>query len=158
MSGGEDRVGAVQQTVLRTFGGYHAVRGHLADLQAGNVPPKDKPGAFHFGLLNVLANNFKELCDAYDALYNLYTATVQDRGKLVSKLATLQGTEAIRVQFLEEALGIFEAIGNRCMAADGPVTPVTKEITGEELERVYKLVRCAHGGYPIVCQSSEAKR
>lgn len=87
MSSGEDHVSAVQQTVLRTFGGYHAVRGHLADLQAGNVPPKDKPSAFHFGLLNVLANNFKELCDAYDALYDLYTAALQERGKLVSRIS-----------------------------------------------------------------------
>lgn len=37
-----------------------------------------------------------------------------------------------------EICDILEIVDNRCMAADGPVTPTLQEITAEELRRLYK--------------------
>lgn len=71
--------GVVPVTVTRSFSGYQVVRKHLSDLAAGSVPSKDKPSALHFGMLNLLANNFDELRVAYDALYDLFTAAVKER-------------------------------------------------------------------------------
>lgn len=34
---------------------------------------------------------------------------------------------------------IIEAVDNRCMAADGPVTPTLKEMTQAEISRIYAL-------------------
>lgn len=38
---------------------------------------------------------------------------------------------------------IIEAVDNRCMAADGPVTPTLKEMTADELKKIYKLAKHA---------------
>lgn len=81
--------GTVPVTVTRSFSGYQVVRKHLSDLAAGNVPPKDKPSALHFGMLNLLANNFDELRAAYDALYDLFTEAVRERGELASQASRL---------------------------------------------------------------------
>jgi hypothetical protein len=35
--------------------------------------------------------------------------------------------------------GIIDAVENRCMAADGPVTNTRHEMTDEELQRIYRL-------------------
>ncbi|MFA4944915.1 MAG: hypothetical protein WC789_09475 [Lentisphaeria bacterium] len=42
-------------------------------------------------------------------------------------------------QRLAEIAELIEAVENRCMAADGPVTPTTKEITEAELRTIYRL-------------------
>lgn len=42
---------------------------------------------------------------------------------------------------LREIVSIIERVENRCMEVDGPVTPTTKEITEEELRRIYKLAK-----------------
>ena len=36
---------------------------------------------------------------------------------------------------------VIEAVDNRCIAADGPVTPTRLEITDEELQLIYRLAR-----------------
>lgn len=36
---------------------------------------------------------------------------------------------------------IIEAVDVRCMAADGPVTPTPREITQDELSRIYALAK-----------------
>ena len=36
---------------------------------------------------------------------------------------------------------ILEAVDNRCMAADGPVTPTKAEITEKELKEIYKYAK-----------------
>ena len=38
---------------------------------------------------------------------------------------------------------LIEAIENRCMAADGPVSLTTEEITERELRRIYRLAKGA---------------
>jgi hypothetical protein len=43
--------------------------------------------------------------------------------------------------YCKEIKEIIEAIDNRCLAADGPVTPTHLEITTDELRRIYKLSR-----------------
>lgn len=45
---------------------------------------------------------------------------------------------------LREIRRIIEAVDNRAMAADGPVTPTLKEMTQLEISRIYKLA----GGKP----------
>lgn len=40
---------------------------------------------------------------------------------------------------LERIAEIIEAVENRCMAVDGPVTPTLQEMTEEELRRIYAL-------------------
>ena len=40
---------------------------------------------------------------------------------------------------LKEIASIIEAVDNRCMAADGPVTPTRLEMTDEELRHIYAL-------------------
>lgn len=40
---------------------------------------------------------------------------------------------------LRQIVAIILAVENRCMAVDGPVTPTTKEMTEEELRRIYQL-------------------
>jgi hypothetical protein len=40
-----------------------------------------------------------------------------------------------------EVLSIIERVENRCMAADGPVTPTTQEITEDELRAIYRAVK-----------------
>lgn len=44
-----------------------------------------------------------------------------------------------KTEALLEIREIIEAVENRCMAADGPVTPTHQEITDEEIRRIYKL-------------------
>lgn len=39
--------------------------------------------------------------------------------------------------------GIIESVENRCMAADGPVTPTRQEITDAELRDIYEAVSAA---------------
>jgi hypothetical protein len=39
------------------------------------------------------------------------------------------------------------AVENRCMAADGPVTPTCKEITDEELRKCYQAAVAALGAF-----------
>jgi hypothetical protein len=39
-------------------------------------------------------------------------------------------------------------VENRCMAADGPVTPTHKEITDDELRKVYVAAQAALKGTP----------
>lgn len=50
MSGGSD---------IREYSGYLAVKQHLKQLAIGEVPAKDRPGALHYGMLNVLVNDFE---------------------------------------------------------------------------------------------------
>jgi hypothetical protein len=40
---------------------------------------------------------------------------------------------------LDEIATIIECVDNRCMAADGPVTPTLEEMTQEEISRIYFL-------------------
>lgn len=42
---------------------------------------------------------------------------------------------------LEKIAAIIEQVDNRCMAADGPVTPTNEEITLEELKQIYELAK-----------------
>lgn len=44
-----------------------------------------------------------------------------------------------------EICDILEIVDNRCMAADGPVTPTLQEITAEELRRLYKAANRIRG-------------
>lgn len=44
-------------------------------------------------------------------------------------------------QRLERIAAIIEAVDNRCMAADGPVTPTLKEMTQAEISEVYALAK-----------------
>jgi hypothetical protein len=38
-------------------------------------------------------------------------------------------------------LSIIEGVENRCMAADGPVTPTSREINEDEIREIYFLAR-----------------
>ena len=42
---------------------------------------------------------------------------------------------------LGQIAGIIEAVGNRCMAHDGPVTDELKEITKTEFRKIYRLAK-----------------
>lgn len=42
---------------------------------------------------------------------------------------------------LAEIAVIIEAVDRRCMAADGPVTPTLREMTQDELSRIYALAK-----------------
>jgi hypothetical protein len=43
---------------------------------------------------------------------------------------------------LGEIARIIEAVDNRCMASDGPVTPTLSEMTQDEISRIYALASC----------------
>ncbi|KKM75044.1 hypothetical protein LCGC14_1394230 [marine sediment metagenome] len=53
--------------------------------------------------------------------------------------------EYVRVDLVDESkklkriAGIIERVDNRCMAADGPVTPTLQEMTQTEMSEIYKL-------------------
>jgi hypothetical protein len=40
---------------------------------------------------------------------------------------------------LDDIANIIRAVDNRCMVADGPVTPTLKEMTQAEISRIYEL-------------------
>lgn len=42
-------------------------------------------------------------------------------------------------QRLSRIAGMIEVVDNRCMAADGPVTPTLQEMTQAEISMIYKL-------------------
>jgi hypothetical protein len=42
---------------------------------------------------------------------------------------------------LELIAELLEAVDDRCMAVDGPVTPTRLEITDKELQRIYVLAK-----------------
>ena len=42
---------------------------------------------------------------------------------------------------LAEIARIIEGVDNRCMAADGPVTPTRLEISDKKLQAIYKLAK-----------------
>lgn len=42
---------------------------------------------------------------------------------------------------LARIASIIESVDNRCMAADGPVTPTLQEMTQDEISRIYALSR-----------------
>ena len=42
---------------------------------------------------------------------------------------------------LKKIANIIEGVDERCMAADGPVTPTLEEMTQEELSKIYKLAK-----------------
>ncbi len=44
-------------------------------------------------------------------------------------------------QRLAEIAEIIEAVDQRCMAADGPVTPTLREMQQREISRIYELAR-----------------
>ncbi len=44
---------------------------------------------------------------------------------------------AVAQQACHRIVNIIECVESRCMAADGPVTPTTKEITEDELRRIW---------------------
>jgi hypothetical protein len=45
-------------------------------------------------------------------------------------------TSMVRLRRIKQ---IIEDVDNRCMAADGPVTPTLKEMTQDEISRIYAL-------------------
>ena len=42
-------------------------------------------------------------------------------------------------QRLSRIAAIIDAVDSRCMACDGPVTPTLKEMTQDEISRIYAL-------------------
>ncbi len=46
---------------------------------------------------------------------------------------------------LKRIAGIIERVDNRCMAADGPVTPTLQEMTQSEISEIYKLASQEEG-------------
>jgi hypothetical protein len=51
--------------------------------------------------------------------------------------------EAARAAYIElkRITDIIERVDNRCMAADGPVTPTRQEITDKEMRSIYLAAR-----------------
>jgi len=45
-------------------------------------------------------------------------------------------TSMVRLRRIKQ---IIEDVDNRCMTADGPVTPTLKEMTQDEISRIYAL-------------------
>jgi hypothetical protein len=66
-----------------------------------------------------------------DSVYYIETATRERYASDPYKPWTPRKTNAAR--FTE----LLEAIDNRCMAADGPVTPTLSEATADELRKLY---------------------
>ena len=42
---------------------------------------------------------------------------------------------------LRKIAEIIEAVDNRCMAVDGPVTPTLQEMTQDEIAEIYRLAK-----------------
>ena len=49
--------------------------------------------------------------------------------------------EPTAARLCKEIVSIIEAVDQRCMAADGPVTPTLREMTQEEMSRIYRLAK-----------------
>lgn len=60
---------------------------------------------------------------------------------LGSMLHSVQKDCIDRTKRLKKIKEIIEIVDNRCMAADGPVTPTKDEITDKELKEIYKLTQ-----------------
>lgn len=52
------------------------------------------------------------------------------------------------IEFAQSFIDTIHSVEQRCMAADGPVTPTCKEITDDELRTLYKAAREATGAPP----------
>lgn len=65
-------------------------------------------------------------------------------GGLVAEVQTAKQHEELTRKLqnrLDHIVGIIDAVENRCMAADGPVTPTLKEMDEEELRHIYRLAK-----------------
>lgn len=58
---------------------------------------------------------------------------------LAAQVALEVNVAITRTEALNEIAGIIVAVDNRCMAADGDVTPTNEEITSKELFEIYRL-------------------
>ena len=56
-----------------------------------------------------------------------------------AELHVLEQERDLAERRLNEIRDIIEAVDNRCMAADGPVTPTLKEMRQEEISHIYEL-------------------
>ncbi len=70
--------------------------------------------------------------------YAQYAAAGRALKRARKKLGLAEGNA---VKCLREIAGIIEAVGNRCMAADGPVTGELDEMTEAELRKIYRLAK-----------------
>ncbi len=52
-------------------------------------------------------------------------------------IVRLEQEQNVAQQACRRIVNIIECVENRCMAADGPVTPTTKEITEDDLRRIW---------------------
>ena len=52
-----------------------------------------------------------------------------------------------RRERLNRIAEIIESVDNRCMAADGPVTPTLQEMTQDEISRIYALAKGKDEGW-----------
>lgn len=67
------------------------------------------------------------------ALTNYYRGKAEDAEAEVARLR----------EAAQAAMNVIEMVENRCMAADGPVTPTCDEITDDELREIYHGLRRA---------------
>jgi hypothetical protein len=62
-------------------------------------------------------------------------------GPEVEEIAAMNAKRLTYRRRLELIAELLEAVDNRCMAVDGPVTPTRLEITDKELQRIYVLAK-----------------
>lgn len=54
-------------------------------------------------------------------------------------LDQMRWKETVAVQACMDIMALLEEVDQRCLVADGPVTPTRLEITDAEMHRIYKL-------------------
>lgn len=80
-----------------------------------------------------------DLTQEFDAI----AETIDSDGK-----EPLSETAQTITESLSEIGQIIEAVDNRCMAVDGPVTPTLQEMTQKEMSRIYELTQPKRGDTP----------
>jgi hypothetical protein len=61
--------------------------------------------------------------------------------KIAVRLRAVKMTDRARLRRIAQ---IIQEVDNRCLAADGPVTPTLQEMTQDELSRIYALALRKH--------------
>lgn len=72
-----------------------------------------------------------------DWVWGRCTTPTRDNAVLIAQAPTMRAA-------LDRIAAIIEAVDNRCMACDGPVTPTLQEMTQEEISEIYALASRTH--------------